>query len=84
MSRCIGTCNLCEEPIFEGDIVYPIDGSHYHKYCMDNMSVSELAAMLDLSVSDILDSMDIYAVEAEDDTEEVKAEYKEDFFRYYE
>jgi len=77
MSRVICNCCHCENPIYEGDSVYDLDGL-YHKECIDEMSTVEVIDLLGINASDILDYMGICAHEAEDDTEAVKEEYERD------
>ena len=73
MSKAICCCPLCEDPVYEGDSVYEIDGTLYHAKCLADMSSSELIDLLGLT-----------AFDAYDDTDDIKAEYDEDFRRYYE
>jgi alkyl hydroperoxide reductase subunit AhpF len=84
MSHIICYCETCEEPIYEGDRVYEIGGALHHEKCIDDMSTVDLIYTIDITNKDILDLLDITVTEAEDDTDAVKAEYEEDFFRYYE
>lgn len=84
MSRIVCHCATCENPIYEGDLIYEIDGKKHHKDCIDDYSTIDIIDLLGITKSEILDRFDIYAFEAEDDTDAVKAEYEEDFFRYYE
>jgi len=73
MSRVICNCCHCENPIYEGDSVYEIDNVKYHRECIEDISTTDLIGLLGLA-----------AFEAYDDSDDIKAEYDEDFRRYYE
>ena len=73
MSRVICNCCRCENPIYEGDSVYEIDNVMYHQECIEDISTTDLIGLLGLA-----------AFEAYDDSDDIKAEYDEDFRRYYE
>ena len=73
MSKAICCCPLCEDQVYEGDSVYEIDNVKYHRECIEDISTTDLIGLLGLA-----------AFEAYDDYDDIKAEYDEDFRRYYE
>lgn len=73
MSRIVCHCATCDGPIYEGDSVYEIDNVKYHRECIEDISTTDLIGLLGLA-----------AFEAYDDSDDIKAEYDEDFRRYYE
>ena len=63
--KTVGECASCGEDVYIGQEVVEIHGELYHKDCVIEMGIKEVADLLDIGVMDLLDAFDINAKEAE-------------------